>query len=326
MLIERQAGQQVQNGSLHLVDLVAPVSKLDGVVAVIPAHNEERFIGSVVLATRQYVDRVLVIDDGSTDNTALVAGAAGAQVISLQTNCGKGAALRKGMNLALQEEGLRAIVLMDGDGQHHPRELPDVVRPVLQQQADLVVGSRFLEIKSEIPRWRQVGQHGLTWVTNSTSGVQLTDSQSGFRALSPAAAAWLSRQRSKGFSIESEMQFVIKERGLKVKEVPISCVYVEPPKRNPFVHGLQVLEGIFRLVGQSRPMVFFGLLALATLLSGVLMGNWVVSIYNSTQELAIGYALITVLLVILGTICLSTGFILHTIRSLLLHLWGNDEA
>lgn len=309
------------NEAIHLMDFVeVAYPKLGGVIAVIPAHNEERFIGSVVLATSQYVDSILIVDDGSSDDTALVAAAAGAKVISMETNSGKGAALKRGIETALQSGNVEAIVLMDGDGQHQPKELPEVVRPILEGSADLVVGSRFLEVESDIPWWRQIGQHGLTWVTNSASGVPLTDSQSGFRALSPRAAALLTQQQSAGFSVESEMQFIIKEEGLRVQEVPISCIYAEPPKRNPVVHGIQVLDGILKLVGQSRPMLFFGLPATLFLMAGLLTGNNLVTIFNNTQQLSLGYALLTILLVLLGAIGLSTGVILHSVRALLMRM------
>lgn len=323
MQVQKQVPQdtQVRHDTLHLMDFVeVSFPKLGGVVAVIPAHNEERFIGSVVLAASKYVDTVLIVDDGSTDDTALVAAAAGAKVISMETNSGKGAALARGIETAMKSGNIEALVLMDGDGQHQPKELPEVVRPILEGSADIVVGSRFLEIESDIPWWRQIGQHGLTWVTNSASGVPLTDSQSGFRALSPRAAMLLTQHQSRGFSVESEMQFLIKEHGLRVQEVPISCVYAEPPKRNPFVHGVQVLDGILRLVGQSRPMLFFGVPAILLLVAGMFMGNGMVAIFNSTQQLSLGYALTTMLLIILGAIGLSTGVILHSVRALLVRM------
>lgn len=313
-----QAENRIQNMDFQLPEfLERDDSKNRGVVAVIPAYNEERFIGSVVLTTAQYVDTVLIVDDGSTDATAFVAAAAGAKVISLEKNLGKGAALKRGIQVAIQEFNAQAIVLMDGDGQHQAKEIQQVVRPVLDGTADLVVGSRFLEIHSDIPWWRQVGQHGLTWITNSASGVHVTDSQSGFRALSPQTAHLLAFHGD-GFSVESEMQFVAKEHSLRVQEVPISCVYQEPSKRNPFIHGLQVLEGILRLIEQTRPLLFFSVIALLALIAAVFTGNSLIHSFRATQQLAVEYALITVVLIVFGTISLFTGIVLHAIRSLLI--------
>ncbi|MEZ4663012.1 MAG: glycosyltransferase family 2 protein [Caldilineaceae bacterium] len=265
-----------------------------------------------------FVDAVVVVDDGSADNTQRIAENAGARVLPMPQNGGKGAALQHGLKFVLEQFGHCAIVLLDGDGQHDPNEIPAIVEPILQNDADLVVGSRFLEVRSQIPWWRQIGQHGLTLVTNVASGAPLTDSQSGFRALSSRAAQKFSFS-GKGFSVESEMQFAAREQGLRVREVSITCVYEEPPKRNPIKHGLQVLDGILRMVLQMRPLFFFGILSIAMLLTGLLFGLKVVTNFNAYRELAVGYALITVMLIVMGSIFLSTGVTLHALRSFLAH-------
>ncbi len=290
---------------------------LAGVVVVIPAYDEARFIGSVVLEARRYAETVLVVDDGSADGTARIAQAAGAVVLEMPQNGGKGAAIRSGLQVVLHEEDVRAIVLLDGDGQHDPKELTRLVQPIFDQDADLVIGSRFLGVRSRIPWWRQIGQHGLTWLTNAASCVESTDSQSGYRALSPQAAHFLLQTRSEGFSIESAMQFVIREHSIRVTEVPISCTYAEPAKRNPVSHGLQVIDGILRLVAQMRPLLFFGVPSIVLLLLGLTLGFIVIQIYDAIGELAVGYALLTLLLTVVGAIGLSSGIILHSIRGLL---------
>jgi glycosyltransferase involved in cell wall biosynthesis len=285
------------------------------VVAAIPAHNEERFIASVVLLARRYVDQVLVIDDGSSDATAELAEAAGAVVVRHPENRGKG----EGVNTAFREAramGARALVLIDGDGQHRAAEILEVMEPVLAGSADMVVGSRFLAIKSAIPSYRKLGQHGLTIATNLGSGVRVTDSQSGFRAFSRAAIEALSF-RGTGFSVESEMQFLAREHRLRVAEVPISVIYEEPAKRNPVRHGMTVIQGIVRLVSQGRPLFFFGMPGVALLLFGLLLGLKIVVTYDRRGELAVGYALITVLLLIVGVLSIFAGLMLNAFRSML---------
>lgn len=288
------------------------------VIAAIPAHNEARFIGSVVLSARKYVDLVLVIDDGSSDGTAELAEAAGAVVIRHERNGGKGAAVNTAFREA-RRRGALALVLIDGDGQHRPSDIEPVLRPALDGEADVIVGSRFLDVKSDIPAYRKLGQHALTAATNLSSGVRLTDSQSGFRAFSRRAIEALTF-RGSGFSVESEMQFLIREYGLRPAEVPIGVVYEEPAKRNPVGHGMSVLHGIVRLVSQGRPLFFFGVPGFALLILGLLLGTHIVRVYERSQELAVGYAMITVLLTIVGVLAIFVGLMLNAMRAIMVEV------
>ncbi|HEX6292763.1 MAG TPA: glycosyltransferase family 2 protein [Herpetosiphonaceae bacterium] len=287
-------------------------------VALIPAFNEERFIGSLVLAVQSYVDHVVVVDDGSSDRTVAIARKAGATVVQHQVNQGKAAAVNTGFTYVRRLRPA-VLVMLDGDGQHCADDIPQLLAPVRDGMADVVVGSRFKEIKSDIPAYRKVGQHGLTLVTNLASGVRISDSQSGFRAFSARALDQLSFSQG-GFSIESEMQFLVREHRLRVLEVPIKVIYAEPAKRNPVRHGMQVLNGILRLVGQIRPLLFFGLSGMITLLLGLGLGLHIVNIYAHTQKLAVGYGLITVLLCVVGMLLFFVGLVLHSMRGMLIEM------
>jgi hypothetical protein len=158
-----------------------------GTVAVIPAYNEERFIGSVVIKACKYADAVIVVDDGSSDATAEIARLAGATVIQHEQNAGKGAALSTGLRKA-RELHPAAVVVLDADYQHRPREIGQVTAPVLAGEADIVIGSRYLSNGSNTPTHRVWGHRVFNLMTNGASGVAVTDSQSGFRAFSPARA------------------------------------------------------------------------------------------------------------------------------------------
>ncbi len=150
--------------SQEQAQVITPVENAT-IVAVIPSFNEERFIASVVIKARHYATYVIVVDDGSDDRTAELAGLAGARVVSLPQNMGKAEALNAGFRAA-RELNPDAVVCLDGDAQHEPAEIPDPVGPVLRGEADVVIGSRFLGKRSDIPVWRQVGQHTLTAFTN----------------------------------------------------------------------------------------------------------------------------------------------------------------
>jgi hypothetical protein len=179
----------------------------------------------------------------------------------------------------------------------------------------MVVGSRFAGVRSEIPRWRVAGQHALTMATNVGSGLRLSDTESGFRAFSRRALEEM-RFSGTGFAIEPATQFQAKARGWKVVEVPIHVHYELPMKRNPVLHGVGQVDAILRLIAEHRPLLFFGVPGLILLLAGLTLGVQVVRIYDASQQLAVGYSLITVLLVIVGILASFVGIMLHAIRDL----------
>lgn len=292
---------------------------LRDVLVAIPAFNEERFIGSVVLQTRLAGYSVLVVDDGSADSTADVAAAAGAIVERHVVNQGKSEALNTVFRLA-RDLGVGTLVVLDGDGQHRAAEIHRVLAPVLAGEADVVIGSRFLAASAgDVPAVRRMGQAAMTTATNVVSGTVVTDSQSGFRAFSRRAIEALLFS-SRGFSVEVEMQFHAAERGLRIVEMPITAVYLDPPKRNVFSQGMQVLNGVLQLAGRYRPLLFFGVPGMVLLAVGMIFGVIVAETYRTTQVLAVGYGLITVLCLIMGLLAIFTGLLLHSIRGAFLDL------
>jgi glycosyltransferase involved in cell wall biosynthesis len=293
------------------VDMAHPQRR----IALIPAYNEERFIASVVLKTRRYVDEVLVVDDGSQDATAELAQEAGATVLYHSENQGKGAALNTGF-AAVRAQGGGIVVTLDADGQHEPAELLEVIAPICEGKADLVIGSRYLVKESDVPPSRVWGHRFFNFLTKQASGVSVSDSQSGYRAFSTRALELLDFS-SRSFSVESEMQFLARQYDLRVVEVPIVIRYTDKPKRSVLQHGMIVLNGVLQLTGQYRPLLYFGVPGMAMLLSGLLWGLWVVNIFQRTGELAVGYAILSTLLAVLGMITLSTAVTLHSVRGLL---------
>ena len=289
------------------------------ILVIVPAYNEERFIGSVVLKIKRHPVDVLVVDDGSTDNTAEIARAAGAMVFQSECNQGKGAALNVGFQQARHYHP-DAVAMIDADGQHLPEELPRLLACILLDQADICIGSRYIDDTSNTPKRRRLGHKLINLATSVPSGIYVTDSQSGFRAFSPRAIE-LIQFHSVDFSVESEMQFLAHEHVLRVVEVPITIRYTDAAKRPALKQGRIVLNGILRLVGQYRPLMYFGVPGAVALLGSIVMGFVVVQRYASTQQLAVGYAMITVLLAISGLLMLSTGITLHSVRALLSDLF-----
>lgn len=293
------------------------------VVVAIPAYNEDRFIGSLVLKLRARKRDVLVIDDGSTDATGDIAEAAGATVIRHTQNRGKTAAVATAFEQARQL-GVEALVLLDGDSQHDPADVDRLSAPILNGEADMVVGSRFAGVHSVIPHWRVAGQHALTAATNLGSGLHMSDTESGYRAFSRRAIDEM-RFDGHGFAIEPSSQFQAKARGWRVLEVPIQVHYELPMKRNPVWHGFGQVDAILRLIAQHRPLLFFGVPGAVLVFAGLLLGLQVVRIYDASQQLAVGYALITVLLVIVGILATFVGIMLHAIRGLVRDALRDDQ-
>jgi glycosyltransferase involved in cell wall biosynthesis len=287
------------------------------ILAAIPAYNEEIAIGSVVLRAKKHVDAVLVIDDGSSDATADVAASAGATVLRHGKNQGKGIAIRDAF-LKARELEADILVCLDADGQHNPDEIPRLLDPIRKGEADMVIGSRFLTIRSRIPAYRRAGQEFLNFLTNRVSHSDVTDSQSGFRAFSRTAIQTLPMDEE-GIGIESFLQRAAYDQHLKIMEVPITCRYdVEHASKMGSVrHGFTVINTVLRIVEERRPLLVFGVPGITLFVLGMALGFWVVAVYSSTHELAIGSALIAVLTVTVGIFSVFVGLMLHSISNVL---------
>lgn len=284
---------------------------------VIPAHNEVKTIGDVVKGALKYADEVLVIDDGSTDSTALVAKAAGAKIIRLPNNCGYGAALSTGISTAALNDS-DIIVWLDADGQHNPEEIPRVVAPVLRGDADLVIGSRFLLKKGnkDAPRYRTVGQRILTKATNASNDAGVTDSQSGFRCITKKAALSLNFKEN-GMGISSEIIMDASNLGLRIAEVPISCKYkgLETSSIQPVQHGSNVISAILRVIRDEHPLLLFGVSGLIMSVIGISAGLYSLYQFMNYKALPFLPSLIAVLFFFVGLISIFSGIILNSIAT-----------
>ena len=193
------------------------------IIVVIPAYNEAKVIYSVVNAVKDQVDEVIVIDDGSSDNTAEVATNAGAKVARHFLNRGQGAALQTGISFALKSDA-DIIVTFDADGQHVAEEIEQVVKPLLLGEVDVVLGSRFLNAANKIPLSRVILLKLATLFTRIYTGIKITDAHNGFRALSRHAAEVI-KIRQDGMAHASEIIEEIKKHNLKFKEVGVTINY-----------------------------------------------------------------------------------------------------
>lgn len=197
------------------------------ILIIIPAYNEEMMIGEVLKAIPRRLPgigkvSIIVVDDGSSDATGLVARKKGATVIKHKVNCGLGAAIGTGFAYA-QVLDFDIVVTLDADGQHRAVDLPRIVKPLLTNDVDVVIGSR-LRHKNSMPLFRKI----INWLSNIMTyvffGIWTTDSQSGFRAFSKKAINMI-QIRTQRMEVSSEIFKEIKRNNLFFVEVPIPAIY-----------------------------------------------------------------------------------------------------
>lgn len=283
------------------------------VIVAIPAYDEGATIGSVVLKARQFANEVVVVDDGSTDDTAETATLAGAHVIRHARNLGKGMAIRSAW-LYARERDPEVFVLLDGDHQHNPKDIPRLMDPVLAGRADVVLGVRWGKT-SKMPVYRRLGKRALDFATAAaTKNGMLTDSQSGYRVFSRRAMLSLEPTED-GLSIESQMLLEAQEENLRIEEVSIDARYdLDGSAVSPTRHGASVLGRIITLVSERRPLLFFGLSGAVLVILASILGVVVLQTYYQSGVLAIGYTFIVVLLGIVGIVSVFIGITLNAIK------------
>ena len=287
------------------------------VVAAIPAFNEERTIAKLVLEAQKFVDVVLVCDDGSTDCTAEIAERMGADVIRHNRNLGYGAAIKTLFTMA-RELSADVLVTFDGDGQHDPREIPRLIEPVLENKADIVLGSRFLgdkEKDNEVPHYRSWGIKLISKLTGVASNHKFNDAQCGFRVYGRKALSGLSLvENGMGASVEVLMKS--QKNGLTVVEVPAEVKYKELERsstQNALGHGATVLMSILRLVVDEKPLMLLGFPGIIFLFAGMSFGIWMLKIFAEEQQISTNIALASMAFILIGMFTVFTAITLYAI-------------
>jgi glycosyltransferase involved in cell wall biosynthesis len=223
--------------------------RLEAVTVIIPAFNEEKTIGGVIASTSEILNsmalpyEIIVVDDGSTDMTGPIASTYKVTLLTNETNHGKGYCLRRAMKSAHGE----IIVTIDSDGEHQPKEIPDLMRPLFEN-ADIVAGSRFLSNTTEVTaKINRVGNSIFNFVIMALTGQVVTDSQTGFRAIKKTVLDKLNLQ-SDGYEIETEITVKGLRKGYVLKELPITVVRRRygRSKINMLSDGKKIMSAIIR--------------------------------------------------------------------------------
>ena len=279
------------------------------IIAAIPAYNEENKIAKTLILAEKYVDRIIVCNDGSSDLTGEIAEELGAEVITHPRNMGYGAALTSLFTRA-QEEGADILVTLDGDGQHDPTEISRVIEPLARGDADVVIGSRFLDAKTRMPRYRRAGVRGLTKMSDAMSYDGLTDAQSGFRAYNKKALENLVPAEM-GMGASTEILSRAKESGLRVTEVPINVSYgPDSSTHSPIYHGLDVMLALVKHLSIRHPLLFYGVPGFAIFLLGLGFGLWTIGIYTASKTISATIALVAVAGTMMGLLLMTSAIIL----------------
>jgi len=232
---------------------------------------------------------------------------------------GYGAAVQSLFRRA-RELGADVLVTLDADGQHFPSEIPNVVGPIVDGVADVVVGSRFVDerLSKAMPWYRRAGVKFITRLVNNGAKYGVKDAQSGFRAYSRRALETLVMFED-GMGVSAEILINARKQGLRVCEVSSSCSYdsgVETSTRNPVRHGVDVVMSIVRLVVEDKPLMLLGMPGILCLIVGAVFGVWMLQIYAAEHRIVTNVALASVAFILIGVFALSTAITLYAISRL----------
>ena len=282
------------------------------IIIGIPAFNEEKNIGPIIIKLKKKYDQVIVCDDGSSDMTETIASSLGAHVVKHNKNLGYGSAIKTIFNEARKLEG-DVLVTFDADGQHQILEIDSVLQPIFENKADIVIGSRFLGETKDLPRYRKIGIKTITGLTNVMTGSKITDSQSGFRAYSKKVLKEISPTES-GMGISTEILIKASKKEMRIVEVPITISYEgSTHSQEPISHGTSVIMSTIKHVAIERPLLYYGVSGICFLIVGLIFGAWTLQIYSEERQVITNIALVGIGGVILGTILLISGTILYSI-------------
>ncbi len=285
-------------------------------LACIPAFNAEKTIGNVVKDCLLYVDKVIVCDDGSTDNTAHEAESNGAEVVRHEKNYGYGAALITLFDKA-REKNTDVMVTLDADGQHIPEFIPQLIAPLSYEGNDVVIGSRFLKSDSKTPGYRKTGIKIITAAANMGGGKKLTDAQSGFRAYSKKAVQ-LIHPTEYGMAASTEIITKVENKGLKIVEVPIVISYDgTESKKGAIAHGITVLMNVIKYMSIKHPIPSYGFPGIALIIVGTFLGIQFFDVYFNQGEVFIGTLMGAIITFLVGTVLITTAILLFSMATLI---------
>ena len=285
------------------------------IIVGIPAFNEEKNIAVLIIQLKKIADKIIVCNDGSTDLTSKIAEGLGATVINHAKNLGYGAAIRS-IFLKSKDLGGDILVTFDADGQHRIEDINRVIKPIINEESDLVIGSRFLDkSEKEIPQYRKVGIKIITKVTNATIKQQLTDSQSGFRAYSKKVLNELNPSEL-GMGISTEILIKASAKNFRISEVPIKITYNgDTSTHNPISHGSSVLLSTIKYTSIEHPLKFYGIPSMIFFAIGLFFVYFSTQYYAEIGRLNTNLTLVAAGTMLIAVVLLITSILLYSLIS-----------
>ena len=278
----------------------------------IPAFNEEKNIGKIISQLESISDSIIVCNDGSSDMTCEIAKKMGVIVVNHKKNLGYGAAIRS-IFLKAKEIDSDVLVTFDADGQHRIEDINKVLKPIIEENYDLVIGSRFLKDSENIPKYRKVGIKTITKVTNLATDTKITDSQSGFRAYNKKILNSIVPSEH-GMGVSTEILIKVNKYDYKIKEVPIEVVYEgDTSTHNPISHGTSVLLNTVKFISIERPLSFYGIPGAILLGIGLFFIIWTLQIFSETRQIVTNITLIGVSSILVGIMLVMTAILLFSL-------------
>ena len=284
------------------------------IVVGIPAYNEQKNIAAILIKLKKISKDIIVCDDGSKDLTAEIAEDLGAIVIHHERNLGYGAGI-KSIFLKAKEIKADVLITFDADGQHRIEDINTVLEPIKNNDADIVIGSRFLEKESEIPKYRKFGIKTITNLTNSSIGEKLSDWQSGFRAYNKEVLEKINPSES-GMGISTEILIKAAKKKFRIKEAPIIVSYKgETSSHHPVSHGVSVVFSTIKYTSIEHPLKFYGIPGAIFFGIGMFFIFWTLQMFSEVGKIITNISLIGIGAIVLGVMLLVTGTILYSIIS-----------
>ena len=281
------------------------------IVIGIPAFNEEKNIARILLQLKKISQNIIVCDDGSNDLTAEIAEGLGAIVVRHKRNLGYGAGIRT-IFLKAKEITADVLITFDADGQHRIQDINTVLDPILKNEADIVIGSRFLNNNTKIPKYRKIGIKTITSITNSSIGKKLSDSQSGFRSYNKKTLDKIIPSES-GMGVSTEILIKASKEKLRITEVPIIVSYEgDTSTHNPISHGMSVILSTMKFTSIERPLTFYGIPGIILFSIGLFFMVWTLQIFSESRQIITNITLIGIGSAMIGILFLMTAIILYS--------------